>query len=547
MIKKLLLFFFLATFLSNAQNTIGIISADTDVYDGFTLFSAHKKTYLINNCGERIKEWTSEFPPGNAVYLLPDGNLLRAGRRDGNSTISFGGVGGIVEIFDWDGNLLWQYEYNNNQMRQHHDVYPMPNGNVLILAATVMTEAEALQAGRDPSLLTDNELYNEQIIEVEPVGADQGNIVWEWNIKDHLIQDFDNTKDNFGVVGNHPEKLDINFVNDGGGGANWLHINSIQYYSNFDQIVISSRNLSEMWIIDHSTTTAEAATGAGGTYGKGGDLLYRWGNPQSYDQGTETDRQLFGQHYPHFIEDGLTDAGKIMVFNNGNGRAPAYSEVLIFDPPMTTPGVYSYAPLTAYGPTSVEYSYSDQTNDPSDFYSPVVSSAQRLPNGNILVCQGSSGRFFELNSSDQIVWEYINPVNNSAGTVFDQMDTPIGNLTFRAIKYSKSYGAFTGRDVTPGLPIEGNPDLSPCGVLSTDDVNLDVTLTVYPNPATDRIILQTEKRVDKVEVFSLLGKRVGVYNETKELDISRLTSGIYYLNIFSEGATMTKKVVVTGN
>lgn len=546
MVKKLLVLFLLITSLTTAQNTVGIISANTDVYDGFTLFSAHKKTYLINNCGERIKEWVSEFPPGNAVYLLPNGNLLRAGRKDGNSTITFGGVGGIVEIFDWDGNLLWQYEYNNNQMRQHHDVYPMPNGNVLILAATVMTEAEALQAGRDPSLLTDNELYNEQIIEVEPVGSDQANIVWEWNIKDHLIQDFDNTKDNFGVVGNHPEKLDINFINDGGGGANWLHINSIQYYSNFDQIVISSRNLSEMWIIDHSTTTAEAATGTGGTYGKGGDLLYRWGNPQSYDQGTEADRKLFGQHYPHFIEDGLIDAGKMMVFNNGNGRTPTYSEVMIFDPPMTTPGFYSYTALTAYGPTTAEYSYSDQTNDPSDFYSPVVSSAQRLPNGNILVCQGSSGRFFELNSSDQIVWEYINPVNNSAGTVFDQMGTPIGNLTFRAIKYSKSYAAFSGRDVTPGAPIEGNPDLSPCAVLSTNDVSLAITLKIYPNPTSDIAIIQTEKNVDKVEMFSLLGAKVGEYHRTKELDVSYLKSGIYYLKVFIEGKTVTKKVIIRG-
>ncbi len=543
MVKKLLLIFLCISSVAVSQNTVGIISATNEVYDGFTLFSVHKKSFLINNCGEKINEWTSDYPPGNAVYLLPNGNLLRAGRNDGQSTITFGGSGGVVELFDWDGNLLWQFEYNNNQMRQHHDVFPMPNGNVLILAATVMTEAEALQAGRDPSLLTDNELYNEQIIEVEPVGLNQANIVWEWNIKDHLIQDFDNTKDNFGVVGDHPEKLDINFINDGGGGANWLHINSMQYNHDRNQIVLSSRNLSEVWIIDHSTTTAEAATGSGGTYGKGGDLLYRWGNPQSYDQGTETDRKLYGQHFPHFIEDGLVDAGKIILFNNGNGRTPVYSEVMIFDPPTTSPGVYEYVANTAYGPLAEDYSYSDQTNNPSDFFSAIVSGAQRLPNGNILVCQGINGRFFELNASDEIVWEYINPMSNNTGTIFNQTETPSTNLTFRAIKYSKSYGAFTGRDLTPGTPIEGNPDLSPCAVLSTYTVSLNNTIKVYPNPALDRILIQTDHEIDHVLLYSPLGKKVGEFANTKELDISYLNSGIYYLKISSNGASITKKVI----
>lgn len=542
MIKKLLLISIFISSISFSQNTVGIISATNEVYDGFTLFSVHKKSFLINNCGERINEWTSEFTPGNAVYLLPNGNLLRAGRKDGQSTIGFGGSGGVVEIFDWDGNLLWQYEYNNNQMRQHHDVFPMPNGNVLILAATVMTEAEALQAGRDSNLLDDNELYNEQIIEVEPVGADQGNIVWEWNIKDHLIQDFDNTKDNFGVIADHPEKLDINFVNDAGGGANWLHVNSIQYDHSLNQIVLSSRNLSEMWIIDHSTTTAEAATGSGGTYGKGGDLLYRWGNPQSYDHGTEADRKLFGQHFPHFIEDGLVDAGKIIVFNNGNGRTPAYSEVMIFDPPTSSPGVYQYVANTAYGPLAEDYSYSDQTNDPSDFYSPIVSGAQRLPNGNILVCQGLTGRFFELNAADEIVWEYINPMSTNTGNIANQTETASTNLTFRATKYAKTYAAFSGRDVSPGLPIEGNPDLSPCSTLSSDGFALE-NVSVYPNPTIGQISIRTTQTIKKVEIYSVIGKKLKEFINSEQIDLTHLNSGIYYLKIHGDNGSVTKKII----
>lgn len=545
MIRKFLLISFFVSSAIFGQNTVGTIAVTNEAYDGFTLFSIHTKSYLIDNCGQVIKQWNSAFQPGNAVYLLPNGNLLRAGKKDGQSQINFGGTGGVVELFDWDGNLIWQYEYNTDQYRQHHDVYPMPNGNILILAATVMTQSEAIQAGRDTSLMPDNQIYNERIFEVEPIGFSQANVVWEWNVKDHLVQDFDNTKDNFGVIADHPQKIDFNFLNGGTGGANWLHINSIQYDVNLDQIVISSRNLSEVWIIDHSTTTAEAATGSGGTYGRGGDFLYRWGNPQAYDQGTETDRKLYGQHFPHFIDSGLQDAGKMIIFNNGNGRMPLFSEVFIIDPPTNSPGFYEYVPNSSYGPTAPDYIYSDLTNDPSDFYSGIVSGAQRLPNGNILICEGREGRFFEINSTEEIVWEYVNPVDNNNGVTADQTQSPSpSNIVFRASKYSKTYAAFSGRDVTPGQPIEGNPNLSPCAALSSDQFALN-DARIYPNPANDILQVNTEVTIDKIEIYSLLGKKVLTKENSKEINVSLLQKGIYLVKIFSEKASIMKKIVVS--
>lgn len=545
MIRKILLISFFVSSTIFGQNTVGTIAVTNEAYDGFTLFSIHTKSYLIDNCGQIIKQWTSAFQPGNAVYLLPNGNLLRAGKKDGQSQINFGGTGGIVELFDWDGNILWQYEYNTDQYRQHHDVYPMPNGNILILAATVMSQSEAIQAGRDTSLLIDNEVYNERIFEVEPVGSNQANVVWEWNIKDHLIQDFDHTKDNYGVVSDNPQKLDFNFINGGTGGANWLHINSIQYDVNLDQIVISSRNLSEVWIIDHSTTTTEAASGSGGTYGRGGDLLYRWGNPQAYDQGTEADRKLFGQHYPHFIDNGLQDAGKMIIFNNGNGRTPLFSEVFIIDPPTTSPGFYEYVPNSAFGPIAPDYTYSDLEEDPSDFYSGIVSGAQRLPNGNILICEGREGRFFEINANEDIVWEYVNPVDNNSGVIANQTQSPSpSNIVFRALKYSKTYGAFTGRDVTPGQAIEGNPDLSPCAALSSDQFVLNSS-RMYPNPVNDILIIDTSVKIDRIEVYDLLGQKVLTEKDSKYINMSSLQGGIYLVKIFSEKASIMKKIVVS--
>jgi len=538
MIKKLLFLTFLISQFAFSQNTVGTISVTNDAYDGFTLFSVNTKTFLINNCGQVINDWTSTYIPGHSVYILPNGNLIRAGKKD-TSTIVFGGAGGVVEMFDWDGNILWTFDYSTNDHRSHHDIFPLPNGNILVLAATVMTSVEAIQAGRDPNFLLEGKLYNEQIIEVEPVGTDQANIVWEWNIKDHFIQDIDNTKDNFGVIGDNPQKLDINFEN-GDGNANWLHINSIQYNEQLDQIVISSRNLSEFWIIDHSTTTAEAATGSGGTYGKGGDLLYRWGNPESYDQGTSIDRKLFGQHFPHVIQPGLKDAGKIILFNNGSGTAPTFSSVMIMNPPTSSPGVYSYTPNTAYGPLNPDFTYSD----PPDFVSPVLSSAIRLPNGNILVSEGASGHFFELNSSNSIVWDYVLPMMNTTGSILAQFDpTPTsGNSTFRAIKYSSSYGGFNGRDLTPGNPIESNFNLTPCSTLSTQDQRF-TNVSVFPNPANNKVTVQSTFDIDKIEVYNLLGAKLFSIKDISIVNISGLNSGIYLLKITSGIETVTRKII----
>ncbi|MGK0414557.1 MAG: hypothetical protein ACJA1B_002784, partial [Polaribacter sp.] len=258
MFKKFtFLFLFLAQFVQS-QNTVGTISMTDETFDGYTLFSADTKTYLINNCGQVMNSWTSNFTPGNSVYLLPNGNLLRTGREDEKSDIIFGGQGGIVELFNWDGTIIWSYSFNSNLERQHHDIYPMPNGNILILLAEIWSKEEAISQGRDPSKISEERLYNEKIREVKPTGTDEIEVLWEWNIKDHVIQDFDDTKQNFGDVAKSPEKLDVNFLNGGNGSANWLHVNSIQYYEQLNQIVLSSRNLSEIWIIDHSTTTEEA-------------------------------------------------------------------------------------------------------------------------------------------------------------------------------------------------------------------------------------------------------------------------------------------------
>ena len=536
-LKIVLILIISISLFSNSQNTVGIISNSLNAFNGYTLFTAQTETYLIDNCGRVINQWTSLYPPGNSVYLLKNGNLLRAAKIE-NMDIDFGGTGGRIEMFNWNGDIIWQYEYNTDQYRQHHDIYPMPNGNILMLAVTVMSNFEAINSGRNPSNLSESVLYNEQILELEPTGFNTANIVWEWNIKDHLIQEYDSSKDNYGIIANNPQLLDINYLGGSLGNANWMHVNSIQYSEELDQIVISSRLLNEFYIIDHSTTTEQASSHSGGVYGKGGDILYRWGNPQVYNQGDTSDQKLFGQHFPHFIPNSLLDAGKIILFNNGFNRDPDFSEVFIIEPPTSSPGFYIYD-NNAYGPIEPEYIYVNPSN-PEDFYSAILSGAQRLANGNILICEGTSGRFFEVDTNGDLVWEYISPVGPNK--IFKQGEAPLGNSVFRAFKYAVSYPAFTGKDMSPGNTIELGTDVNSCTTLSKKNNSLSI-ISLYPNPTKGIIHFKSLNSIVKIEIYNILAERLMKIEKQNinQIHVEHLKSGLYFLNLYNGNQVIKKR------
>lgn len=270
-----------------AQQTIGLFLNDSLSFNGYTLFTINTETYLIDNCGHLVKTWTSTRKPGHSVYLLENGDLLRPGLGGGGITGS--GMGGVIEKFSWEGDLIWTYTYAGIDARQHHDIEPMPNGNVLILAWDAQSKDEAIAAGRDSATI-DVQIFPEQVVEVKPIGSNQGEIVWECHAWEHMVQDFDEDKDNFGIVSEHPELFNVNYlVGDNASYKDWMHANAITYHPERDEVALSSRHFGEIWIIDHSTTTEEASSHEGGQYNKGGDLLYRWENPQTYDRGSAAD------------------------------------------------------------------------------------------------------------------------------------------------------------------------------------------------------------------------------------------------------------------
>ena len=174
---------------------------------------------------------------------------------------------------------------------------------------------------------------------------------------------------------------------------------------------MSSPNFDEIWIIDHSTTTEEARGHTGGRWGRGGDILYRWGNPATYRGGTKIDQRLFGQHNIHWIPKGLPGEGHLLVFNNGGGRDPeAHSSVDEFAPPIDNSGNYIRREHAPFGPDAPLWSYT-APNKP-DFHSWFISGAQRLPSGNTLINAGAVGVLFEVTPEQEIVWKFGNPISN---------------------------------------------------------------------------------------------------------------------------------------
>ncbi|AEM69739.1 hypothetical protein Murru_0689 [Allomuricauda ruestringensis DSM 13258] len=337
------------------------------------------RVYLMDKNGDLVYEWPlGDRKIGNDVVLLEDGTLLAALQAEGPD-ILFGGFGGKIQIIDKEGNVLWDFTYSNSNHRLHHDVELLPNGNVLGIAWEKMTQEESLANGSKHN----TDLYPESILEINPTTDE---IVWEWHAKDHLIQDFDDTKLNFGEVAANPQLIDLNYVNAENG--NIMHINGLGYDSINDLIFLSVNFYSEVWVLDHSTTTEVAATHSGGSYGRGGDLVYRFGNPSAHGD-DDSERIFVNNHYPNLFE-----PGKMLIFTNGGDLEQSTVHELALPDALDQKSVPN---LTN---PEILWSFTD-----TELYSPKVSGAVRLPNGNTLITEGDYG-IWEVTTEGEVVWKF---------------------------------------------------------------------------------------------------------------------------------------------
>jgi len=461
---------------------------------GYTLFAPLRSTtvFLIDMRGEVVHRWETGQPT-TSVDLLPGGRLLACSRFEENPVFFGGGLGGLIRELDWDGSVLWEFVLSNEHQCQHHDLEPLPNGDVLAIVWEHLTRDEAIALGRDPAASDERGLWPDAVLEIEPArlpGETGGRIVWEWHARDHWVQDLDPTKSNHGSIPDQPGRIDMNAdfrdapplteeqrkkqaeleeqmraLGYAGGEEkeagdlkpktattpDCMHTNSVDYNPELDLVLLSSPRLHEVFVIDHGTTTDEARGSSGGRRGHGGELLWRWGNPQRYGAGSEAEHFLFGQHDAEWIPAGLPGAGHVTLFNNGHMRpGREYSSieelVLPFDPARG----FLRESGRPYGPAQPFWRYVPPESE--SFYSFFISGCQRLANGNTLICSGAQGRFFEVTADGRIVWEYWNPYGGEIEPSFGRA-APAGNpppkvepkAVFRATRIAPDDPRLAGR------------------------------------------------------------------------------------------------------
>ncbi len=387
-------------------------------YNGYTLIAGGKPR-LVDMNGNLVKEW--EGANGFPAKMLPGGQLLTTGERwkgyiDDAIT---------VKQLDWDNTIVWEFgkyaqvdtDTGNPAAgkmwisAQHHDVQHAGNpvyyvpGHAYKMSGKTLILGHKWHVNKDVSkhLLMDDTVY-----EVD----ENGKVIWEWIASDH-VKEYGLTKPMMKAIKNWEPKAGSEK-----NGFDWWHQNCASYLGpnkwydkgdtrfHPDNIILGSREANILCIISHKT----------------GKVVWRLG--PDYTQGDEAGiGQILGPHHTHMIPDGLPGGGDVMVYDNGgqagygepNSQAPNglatihrfYSRVLEIDP-VTKKIVWEYSIKSHKKPWKL-FGYKD--------FSPFISSAQRLPNGNTLICEGSNGRFIEVTREGEIIWEYISPYpGNIPGT-----------------------------------------------------------------------------------------------------------------------------------
>ena len=82
------------------------------------------------------------------------------------------------------------------------------------------------------------------------------------------------------------------------------------------------------------------------------------------------------------------------------------------------------------------------------------------------------------------------------------------------------------------------------GSLSVAEEQLLDELVVYPNPASYMLNIKSSVQLEKVELYSILGEKILVTEETSQIDVKSLSSGIYLLKVYSENGKSIRRVII---
>lgn len=473
---------------------------DAQTWGDYTLIAPHNSTSakLIDLSGGTYKTWTLTGTTGYSCFLTPDRSLIRIVGGQGASP------GSKIEKVNWDGQVVWSYA-----IAAHHDICYMPNGNVIVTVLTTATTAELAQYGFTGITST---LKYDKIVEVD---GENGQVVWEWRFIDHTVQNSNSSLVNYGIPSATPWKFDLTKPGTGGY-SDWQHLNGIDYNPHRDQIVISCKHLREIYVIDHSTTTAEAKTGSGGLSGKGGDFLYRWGNPSNYGQTGST----FG--VIHDAAWGLCENYEAQNVNSDSANYHAYANMIsvwsntniagmcIVPPYIENSYLFEYTPGTPYLPATYFKKISMVGNSINE------GGNHMLPNGNMLLYAGvGASTAYEKNASGTTVWS-----SNSASNCS------------KVKRYSADYVNGNFATICENVPI-GDIDTNNQNVVIEEISPENIK---FKNPVYCNEVLQlygiNEDQINKIQLFDISGRLIfSQTNSNSYIQIPTCKTGLYLLKI----------------
>jgi hypothetical protein len=322
---------------------------------------------------------------------------------------------------------------------------------------------------------------SDKIVEIKPTGPTTGEVVWEWHAWDHRTSNGDDK----------PELLD----QDAGSSYEWTHVNNVSYNRELDQILFGVKHFYEFMIIDHSTTTEEAASSSGGKYGKGGNILYRWGKPSNY--GCSGTSYLGAFHCARWIptifpgtDEEVPGGGNAILIHNYR------DETVEVELPGDGDGIYPRDPGSAFEPNSP--AWTADINQMSSHQG----STQRLPNGNTLV-SNARGTIYEYSPNGSTVWS-------------------MSASCSKATRYSLTYLDMTTKTKEKS------------GVFS-----INQSMHVHANPITRIVHISLNHALPnaKLQIFTVDGKKIfsgtitsnnfiwNTHNQSTGLYVVRITAG----------------------
>lgn len=473
----------LAAICTATALSAGALTAASEPYDSWIFYTSRQNAMLIDNDGNTIKTWTGAGTPGSHADLLRNGSVLFPSSASG--AMSSAQKGGRFQLITWENEVIWDYTYAGSNFVPHHDVEPIyytdnpdeiPNFLCIVAVNNGTTVAD-------------------KIVEIKPILPDSAEIVWEWDSWEHRNSS-----------GNDPHLL--TYSGSGGGfggmgGGEWTHANSVSYNYDLDQIIVGLKALHEFVVIDHSTTTEEAAGSTGGTYGMGGDILYRWGQSSNY--GGSGGDILSAFHCARWIPrcfPGTTDTlegwGNALVFNNSR------SSVMEIELPGEGDGIYPIEGST-FSPTSASWSASLSGSAAQN-----QGSVQRLPNGNTFACN-MRGTVEELTPDGEVVWQKSISSNRAFRVAYSYIDTTGG-------EGSVAVDA-THRVMPETVSIQKN--------------GAHIELTGIEGKATAKLL-------------SLSGRTIHTTTGVNSLSIptAEVTPGLYIVSVTGESLNLTQKLLI---